>query len=44
MADPSIRDLLAESKLAFTGTVEQAGATSVSGLLADERTVIACVA
>ena len=43
MADPSIRELLADSKLAFTGTVESAGATSVPALPADERTVIARV-
>ncbi|HEX3317404.1 MAG TPA: hypothetical protein VHR88_05255 [Solirubrobacteraceae bacterium] len=43
MAGPSVRDLLADSKLAFTATVEEVGATSVPGLPADERTVIARV-
>jgi hypothetical protein len=40
MADPSVKDLLAESKLAFTGTVEQANATTVAGVPADQRTVV----
>jgi hypothetical protein len=43
MADPSVRDLLSESGLAFTATVERAGASSLPGLPTDERTVIARV-
>jgi hypothetical protein len=40
MPPESVKELLAESGLAFTGTVEAADATTVPGLPADDRTVV----
>jgi hypothetical protein len=38
--DGSMKELLASSGLVFTGTVSEAGATSISGVPVDERTAI----
>ena len=40
MPPESVKELLAESKLAFTGTVEKAKATTVPDLPVDDRTVV----
>jgi len=40
MAPDSVKELLAESSLAFTGTVEQANASTVPDLPVDDRTVV----
>lgn len=40
MAERDLKDLLAASSLAFTGTVTATGTTPVPGLAADERTAI----
>jgi hypothetical protein len=40
MASASVKDLLAESNLAFTGSVEEARATRVPDLPVDDRTVV----
>jgi hypothetical protein len=40
MPDGSIKELLASSSLAFAGTVEAVGATTVAGIPVDGRTVI----
>lgn len=40
MPSPSVKELLAQSKLAFTGTVEHAKATTVPDLPVDARTVV----
>jgi hypothetical protein len=37
---PSVKDLLAESQLVFTGTVEEANASTVADLTVDDRTVV----
>jgi hypothetical protein len=38
--EPSIKDLLASSSIAFTGTVEAAGRSTVAGVSADEQTAV----
>ena len=40
MPDATIKDLLARSGLVFTGTVDEAGASTVSDVPVDERTVV----
>ena len=40
MAEPSLKELLATSTLAFSGTVTATGTTPVAGLEADERTAL----
>jgi hypothetical protein len=40
MPNGSIKELLASSSLAFTGTVEAAGASTVAGIPVDGRTVV----
>jgi hypothetical protein len=40
MAPDSVKELLAESRLAFTGTVEKANASTVPDLPVDDRTVV----
>ena len=40
MSEPSIKELLASSGFAFTGTVEEVAATTVPDLAVDDRTVI----
>jgi hypothetical protein len=40
MADPTLKELLAGSSLAFTGTVRAVGETPVAGLEADDRTAV----
>src|SRR5919198_973533 len=40
MAPASVKELLAESNLAFTGSVEEAKATRVPDLPVDDRTVV----
>ena len=37
---PTVKDLLAESQLVFTGTVEKANASTVADLTVDDRTVV----
>lgn len=37
---PTVKDLLAESQLVFTGTVEEANASTVADLAVDDRTVV----
>jgi hypothetical protein len=44
MAERSIKDLLASSNLTFTGSVEQAGRSTVAGIEVDDRTVVVRVA
>lgn len=38
--EPSIKDLLASSNIAFTGTVEAAGRSTLAGVSADEKTAV----
>jgi hypothetical protein len=40
MPERSLKDLLASSRLAFTGVVEAAGRSTASGVAADDRTVV----
>ena len=40
MSQPSVKELLASSGFAFTGTVEEVAATTVPDLAVDDRTVI----
>jgi hypothetical protein len=40
MTDPTIKDLVSSSGLAFTGTVESRGQAGVTGLPADDRTAV----
>jgi hypothetical protein len=40
MADPQLKDLLAGSSFAFTGTVQAVGETPVAGVEADDRTAL----
>ena len=40
MADRSLKDLIASSQVAFTGTVQAIGQSSVPGVAVDDRTVV----
>src|SRR5215211_364878 len=44
MAERSVKDLLASANLAFTGSVEEVGRSTVGGIEVDDRTVVVRVA